>query len=87
MLVQGRDHDVLEQGAREHLLEDEGFLGSSFLVAQALDAVGFVQGPCALEPGHLFGEEVAEAPPELHHQHKMEGEAVRGTAEESPLRR
>ena len=83
----GRDHDVLEQGACEHLLGDEGFLGSSFLVVRALDTVGLVQGPRALEPGHLLGEEVAEAPPELHHPCRTAGEAARGTAQESPLRR
>ena len=87
VLAQGCGLDVLEQGAREHLLGDEGFLGSSFLVARALDAVGLVQGPRALEPGRLLGEEVAEAPPELHHPRRTEGEAARGTAQESPLRR
>mgnify|MGYP005815865599 CR=1 FL=1 len=45
--------DVPERGARERLLEAEGSLGSSFLVAQALDTVGLVQGPHAWEPGSV----------------------------------
>ena len=87
MLVQECGHGMSVQGAREHLLGDEGFLGSSFLVARALDAVDLVQGPRSLEPGHLIGEEVAEAPPGLHHLRRTEGEAARGTAQGSPLRR
>ena len=42
MVVQGCDHGAPVPGSREHLLGDEGFLGSSFLVARALDAVGLV---------------------------------------------
>ena len=87
MEVQGRDLGVPVQEAREHLLGDEGFLGSSFLVARALDAVDLIQGLRALEPGHLLGEEVAEAPPKLHRPRRTEDEAARGTAQESPLRR
>ena len=87
VVAQGCVHGVLVQGARGRLLEAEGFLGSFFLVARALDAVGLVQGPRALEPGHLRGEEVEEAPPELHRPRRTEGMATRGTAEESLLRR
>ena len=86
MLAQGHGHGVPVQEARECLLGDEGSLGSSFLVVQALDVVYLVQGPCALEPGHLLGEEVAEAPLELHHPRRTEGEAARGTVQGSPLR-
>ena len=86
MLAQGCGLDVRERGARERLLEAEGSLGSSFLVAHALDAVGLIQGPRALEPGHLLGEEVAEAPPELHHPLRTGGEVARGMAQDSPLR-
>ena len=86
VLAQGCGHGVPVQEAREHLLGDEGFLGSSFLVARALDAVDLIQGLRALEPGHLLREEVAEAPPELHHLHRTEGEAARGTVQGSPLR-
>ena len=78
---------MLEQGARERLLEAEGFLGSSFLVARVLDAVGLVQGPRALGPGRLLEGEAAEAPPELCCLHRTEGDAARGTAQGSPLRR
>ena len=80
MLAQGCGLDVLEQGARERLLGDEGFLGSSFLVAQAPDAVGLVLGPRALEPGCLLGEEVVEAPPDPRLLRRMEGEAARERA-------
>ena len=86
MLAQGSGHGVPVQEARGHLLGGEGFLGSSFLVARALDAVGLVQGPRALETGRLLGEEVAEAPPELHHPRRTEGEAARGMTQESLLR-
>ena len=79
-----RGLDVLAQGAREHLLGGEGFLGSSFLVARALDTAGLVQGPRALGPGHLLREEVAEAPLELHRPCRTGGEAARETAQESP---
>ena len=67
-------------GARVHLLGDEGFLGSSFLVVRAPDAVDLVLGPRALEPVRLLGEEVAEAPPDPRLLRRMEGEAVRGKA-------
>ena len=86
VLVQGCGLVVLVQEALEHLLEVEGFLGSFFLVARALDAVGHVQGPRALEPGHRLGGEVADALPEPRRP-CLEGEATRGTARESPLRR
>ena len=87
VLAQGSGHGVLVQGAHEHLLGDEGFLGSSFLVARVPGTLDLVLGSRALEPGRLLGEEVAEAPPELHHPRRTEGEAARGTAQESPLRR
>ena len=74
-----------ERGVRERLIEVEGSLGSSFLVARALGAVGLVQGPHALEPGHLLGEEVAEAPLDPRLLRRTEGEAARGMAKESPL--
>ena len=73
-------------GGCEHLLGDGGFLGNSSLAARAPDTVGPVQGPRALEPGRLRGEEVAEAPPELHHPRKTQGEAARGAPQESPSR-
>ena len=41
----------LVQEARERLLEVEEFLGSFFLVTRALDTVGHVQEPRALELG------------------------------------
>ena len=84
MLAQGCGHGMLVPGAREHLLGDEGFLGSSFLVVLALDAVGLVQGPRALEPGHLLGEEVVEAPPDPRLLRGMEGKAARRTARGAP---
>ena len=85
--VQGRDLGAPALGAREHLLGDEGSLGRSFLAAQAPDAEGLTLGLHALEPGRLLGEEVVEAPPKLHRPCRTEGEAARGTAQESPLRR
>ena len=85
--VQGCGHGIPVLGAREHLLEDEGFLSNSFLVVRAPGVVGLVLGPRALEPGHLLGDEVAGAPPKLHHPRRTEGEAVRGMAQGSPLRR
>ena len=82
--VQGRDLGVLALGGREHLLGDEGSLGRSFLAVQAPNAEGLALGLRALEPGHLLGEEVVEAPPDPRLLHRMEGEAARGTAWESP---
>ena len=87
MEVQGRDLGAPALGAREHLLGDEGSLGSSFLAAQVLDAKGLALGLRALEPGRLLGEEVVEAPPDPLLLHGMEGEVARGTARGSPLRR
>ena len=84
---QERGRGVLAQGAREHLLEGEGSLGSSFLAARALDVVGLVQGPRALGPGRLLGEEATKAPPELRCLHRTEGDAARGMVQGSPLRR
>ena len=52
-----------------------------------LDVVGLVLEPRALELGRLLGEEVAEAPPDLRLLRRTEGEAARGMARESPLRR
>ena len=74
------DHDALVQGARERLLEGEELLGSSFLAAYALGAVGLAQGPRALEPGRLLGEEAVEAPPGLRCPRRTEGDAAKGTA-------
>ena len=85
MVAQGYGHGAPVPGAREHLLGDEGFLGISFLVMQALDTVDLVLGPCALEPGCLLGEEVAEALPKPRRPCMTEGEAVRRMAQESPL--
>ena len=73
MEVQGRDLGVPVLGAREHLLGDEGSLGSSFLAAQAPGAEGLALGLRALEPGRLLGEEVVEAPPDLCLLNGMEG--------------
>ena len=66
-----------------HLLGDKGFLGSSFLVARVLDAVDLILGPRALVPGRLLGEEVAEELPEPRRPCTTEGEAARGTTQES----
>ena len=85
--VQGRDLGAPALGAREHLLGDEGSLGSSFLAVQVPDAEGLALGLRASEPGRLLGEEVVEAPPDPRLLRGMEGEAARGTARESPLRR
>ena len=60
----GRDLGAPALGAREHLLEDVGSLGSSLLSTQAPDVEGLASGLCALEPRHLLGEEAAEAPPD-----------------------
>ena len=87
MLEQECDHGAPVQGAHECLLGDEGFLGSSLLAAQAPDMEGLALGLRALELGRLLGEEVAEVPPNPRPLHGMEGEAARGTAKESPLRR
>ena len=78
---------MLVQGAREHLLEGEGLLGCSFLAARALDAVGLIEEPRALEPWCLLGEEAAEAPPDPRCLCRTEGDVVRGTVQGSPLRR
>ena len=78
--VQGRGHGAPVLGAHEHLLGDEGFLGSSFLVAQAPDTEGLILGQRALEPGRLLGEELAEAPPDPHLPCGMEGEAAKESA-------
>ena len=84
VLAQGCGLGALVPAAHEHLLGDEGFLGSSFLVARALDVVGLVQGPRTLEPGILLSEEVAEVLPEPRRPCMMVGEAVRETAHGSP---
>ena len=86
MEVQGRDLGAPTLGAREHLLGDEGSLGSSFLATQAPDAEGLALGLRALEPGRLLGEEVVEALPDPRLLRGMEGEVARGTARGSPLR-
>ena len=75
------------RGAHGRLPKDEGFLGSSFLVARAPDTVDLVLGPRALELGRLLGEEEAEAPPGLRLLRRTEGEAARGTAQGGPLQR
>ena len=67
VLVQGCGLAVQVQGACERLLQAGKFLGSFFLVARALDAVGHVQGPHTLEPGRRLGAEVLEALRELRH--------------------
>ena len=72
------------RGARGQLLGDEGSLDISFLDVWVPDMAGRAQGPHALEPRRLLGEEVAEAPPELHHPRRKEGEAARGTAQGAP---
>ena len=87
MEAQGRDLGTPVLGACENLLGDEGSLGSSLLAAQVPDVEGLALGLRALEPGRLLGEEVAKAPPDPRPLRGMEGEAARGTAKESPLRR
>ena len=79
-LGQERGHDVPVPGAHGQLLEGEGSLGSSFLVAQAPDAVGLISGPRAVEPRRLLREEVAEAPPDPRLLRRMEGEVARERA-------
>ena len=87
MEAQGRNLGVPVLGAREHLLADEGSLGSSLLAVHAPDMEGLALGLRALEPGRLLGEEVAEVPPDPRPLRGMEGEAAGGMAKESPLRR
>ena len=86
MEVQGRDLGAPTLGAREHLLGDEGSLGSSFLAAQAPDVEGLALGLRALEPRHLLGEEAVEVPPDPRPLHGTEGKVARGTARGSLLR-
>ena len=86
VLVQGCSLAMPVQGARECLLEAKEFLGSFFLAARASDVVGHGQGPRALDPERLLGEEVAEALPEPHHPCMTEGEVARRTTQDSPLR-
>ena len=80
VVAQGCGHGAPVLGAHWHLLGDEGFLGSSFLVARAPDAEGLILGPRALEPWRLLGEEVAEAPLDPRLLRRMEGEAAREMA-------
>ena len=84
MVAQGCGHGTPVLGARRHLVGGEGFLGNSFLAAQAPDVEGLVLGPHALEPGHLLGEEVAEAPPELHRPRRTEVEEREGRRRRAP---
>ena len=58
------------RGAHRKLLEDEGPLGNSSLVARALDGAGPVQGPRALGIGRLLEGKAAEVPPELRCPHR-----------------
>ena len=87
MEVQGRDLGAPAPEAREHLLGDEESLGNSFLAAQAPDAEGLTPGLRTMEPGRLLGEDVVDAPPDPCLLRGMKGEAARGTARGSPLRR
>jgi len=87
MEVQGRDLGASTLGAREHLLGDEGSLGSSLLAAQVPDVEALALGLRALEPWHLLEEEVAEALPEPRRPCRTVGKAVRGIAQESLPRR
>ena len=80
VVAQGCGHGAPVPGAHKHLLGDEGFLGRSFLVVRAPDAVDLVLGPLALEPRRRLGEEVSEAPLDLHLLCRTEDEAARGTA-------
>ena len=75
------------RGAQVERLAAEGFLGSFSLRARAPGVVGHVMGPRALVPRHRLGAEVVEALHESHRPWLAEGEAERGTAPGSPLRR
>ena len=72
-------------GARQRFLADEELLGSFLLRVRAPDAAGRTGGPQALAPGRHLGAEVVEvALREPHRPQLAEGEAARGTVQESP---
>src|SRR4051812_951566 len=79
-------HGEPEQEASGQPLAVEGLLGSSVLAGLAPDGAGSAQGPRALEPRRLLGEEAAGTPPELHCQRVTGCGAAERTARESPLR-
>src|SRR3954464_7850408 len=80
-------HDEPEQEAPGQPLAVEGLLGSSILAGLAPDGAGSAQGPRALEPWRLLGEEAAGTSPELHGPHGAGCGAAERTTQESPPRR
>src|SRR3954466_2074427 len=56
-------HDEPELGAPGQLLAGKGLLGSSVLAGLAPNGAGSTQGPRALEPRRLLGDELAGTPP------------------------
>src|SRR3954462_4198086 len=80
-------HGEPEQGAPEQPLAVEGLLGSSVPAGLAPDGAGSAQGPRALEPWCLLGEEAVGTPPELHCPRGAGCGAAERTTQESPLRR
>ena len=75
------------QGAVERSLAVEGLLDSFFLHRRARDAAGCVMEPRTLAPGRRLGAEVVEVLHEPRRPYLAEGEAARGMARGSPLRR
>ena len=79
---------VVVLGVRERSLANGELLGSFLLLAQVPDAVGRAGGPRALAPERRLGAEAAVVA--LHEPRRpqlAEGEAPRGMAQGSPLRR
>ena len=74
-------------GAREHSFAAGELLGSFLLLAWAPDAVGHAGGPRALALERRLDVEVVEALREPRRSQLAEGEAARGMARGSPLRR
>src|SRR4051812_46861305 len=76
-----------ELGAPGQPLAVVGLLGSSVPAELVPDGAGSAQGPRALEPWRLLGEEAVGTAPELHCPRGAECGAAVLTAQESPLRR
>ena len=81
------DPGVAVRGVVERFLAVEGLLGSFSLLARAPDAAGRVMGSCAFVPRLRLAKEVVEVLHGPRHPQLVEGEAARGTAQGSPLRR
>src|SRR3954470_21852014 len=93
-VARGLDVPELEQGLSEpelgapgQPLAVEGLLGSSVPAALAPDGAGSAQGPRALEPWRLLGEEAVGTPPELHCPRGAGCGGAERTAKETPLQR